>query len=203
MSTRWTRVARGSLAALVSTFVAAFSHAVAGGTAPSVAALSLAVAFSTLVCVALAGRGLSYWRVGASVAVSQVFFHSLFSLIATPVAHATGAAPVAHSGHDMAAMLVPTGVEASGALTADVAMIAGHVLAAVATFAAIVWGERAVRSMLAGALVRVSRFAALVRPAPVFVSRAVRLGRVRRIDAPAMLEVLRASVWHRGPPPAA
>lgn len=210
MSTRWTRVARGSLAALLSTFVAAFSHAIAGGSAPSVAALSLAIAFSTMICVALAGRGLSYWRIGASVAVSQVFFHTLFSLIATPAAQASGAAPASHTGHDMAAMLIPTGPTASGAsapgisaITVDVAMISGHVLAAVATFAAIVWGERAVRGMLCSALLRVSRFAALLLPTPVFAPRAVRLGSVRRIDAPAVLEVLRASLWHRGPPLAA
>ena len=204
MSARWTRVARGSLAAAFSTFVAAFSHAVSGGSAPGVAALSLAVAFSTLVCVALAGRGLSYWRIGASVAVSQIFFHTLFSLIVQPAAASPSAPTMAHAGHDMAAMFLPAGAAASGAsITVDVAMVTGHVLAAVATFAAIVWGERAARGLLAAALVRATRFAALLLPAPVFLPRAVRLGRVARIDAPAVLEVLRASVWHRGPPLAA
>jgi hypothetical protein len=207
MSTRWTRVARGSLAALVSTFVAAFSHAVAGGTAPSVAAVSLAIAFSMIACIALAGRGLSYWRIGTSVAVSQVFFHTLFSLIATPSATSGTASSAhgAHAGHDMTAMLIPTAGEASGAsaITLDVAMIAGHVLAAVATFAAIVWGERTVRGLMGAALLRVTRFSTLLVPTPVVARPAVRLGRVRRIDAPATLEVLRASVWHRGPPLAA
>ena len=199
MSARWTRVARGSLAAAFSTFVAAFSHAASGGSAPGVAALSLAVAFSTLVCVALAGRGLSYWRIGASVAVSQIFFHTLFSLIVEPAATSSAAPATAHAGHDMAAMFLPA---ASGgtAITVDVAMVTGHVLAAIATFAAIVWGERAARGLLAAALVRATRFAALLLPAPVFPPRAVRLGRVARIEAPAALEVLRASVWHRGPP---
>ncbi|KQP56811.1 hypothetical protein [Agreia sp. Leaf283] len=205
MSARWTRVARGSLAAAFSTFVAAFSHAVSGGSAPGIAALSLAVAFSTLVCVALAGRGLSYWRIGASVAASQVFFHTLFSLIVEPAPTSPAAPATAHAGHDMAAMFLPTGAAASGgaAITVDVAMVTGHVLAAVATFAAIVWGERAVRGLLAAALVRATRLAALLLPAPVFAPRSVRLGRVARIDAPAALEVLRASVWHRGPPLAA
>ncbi|MBF4632895.1 hypothetical protein ITJ38_00590 [Agreia pratensis] len=202
MSTRWTRVARGTLAAGFSTFVAAFSHAAAGGSAPSIAALSLAIAFSTMICVALAGRGLSYWRIGASVAVSQVFFHTLFSLIATPAARTPGSAPAAHSGHDMAAMFAPTGPAASSALAIgiDVAMIAGHVFAAVVTFAAIVWGERAVRGLLAAALVRATRLSALLVPSPSFAPPAIRVGRVHRIDAPAMLEVLRASLWHRGPP---
>jgi hypothetical protein len=211
MSTRWTRVARGSLAALVSTFVAAFSHAAAGGAAPSVAAVSLAIAFSMIACIALAGRGLSYWRIGASVAVSQVFFHTLFSLIATPAAAVSGTASsahgthAAHAGHDMAAMLVPAAGAASGtsAITLDVTMVAGHVLAAVATFAAIVWGERTVRGLLSAALLRVTRSSALLAATPVVARPSVRLGRVRRIDAPAMLEVLRASVWHRGPPLAA
>jgi hypothetical protein len=204
MSTRWTRVARGSLAAVFSTFVAAFSHAAAGGSAPSIAALSLAVAFSTMTCVALAGRGLSYWRVGASVAVSQVFFHTLFSLISTTPTPSSAAHPSAHAGHDMSAMLLPSGAGASGAaITVDVAMVAGHVLAAVVTFAALVWGERTLRGMASAALLRVSRFAALLLPTPVVAPRAERLGRVHRIDAPAVLEVLRASLWHRGPPLAA
>jgi hypothetical protein len=102
----------------------------------------------------------------------------------------------------MTAMLTPFSGAASGAsaITLDVAMVAGHVLAAVATFAAIAWGERAVRGLLSAALLRVTRFSALLAATPVVVRPAVRLGRVRRIDAPAMLEVLRASVWHRGPP---
>jgi hypothetical protein len=209
MSTRWTRVARGSLAALVSTFVAAFSHAVAGGNSPSVAAASLAIAFSTIACVALAGRGLSYWRIGVSVMVSQFFFHTLFSLIATPPAQASGAAhgtaSGAHGAHDMAAMLAPAPGAASGAsaIGVDVAMVASHVLAAAVTFAAIAWGERAIRGTMSATLLRVTRFSALLVPTIVVPGRAPRLGRVRRIDAPAMLEVLRASVWHRGPPLAA
>jgi hypothetical protein len=207
MSTRWTRVARGTLAAVFSTFVAAFSHAIAGGNAPSVAALSLAVAFSTIACVALAGRGLSYWRVGASVAVSQVFFHTLFSLIATPSTQMSSVSSSAHAGHDMAAMLAPVGAAASGTaasgtpvMAADIAMVAGHVLAAAVTFAAIVWGERTDRGMVSAALLHVARFAALVLPTPIVALRPVRLGPVRRVDAPAVLEVLRASLWHRGPP---
>jgi hypothetical protein len=201
VSTRWIRVARGTLAALLSTFVAAFSHAAAGGAAPSGAALSLAIAFSTIVCVALAGRRLSYWRIGASVTASQVFFHTLFSLIGTPTADVRGTAAGAHHTHDMAAMLQPTadGAAGAGAIALDVVMISGHLIAAVVTFAAIVWGERAVRGTLGTALLRLGRFAALL-PAPVFVSRPVRLGSVLRVDAPAVLELLLASLWHRGPP---
>jgi hypothetical protein len=104
----------------------------------------------------------------------------------------------------MSAMLLPSGAGASGAaITVDVAMVAGHVLAAVVTFAALVWGERTLRGMASAALLRVSRFAALLLPTPVVAPRAERLGRVHRIDAPAVLEVLRASLWHRGPPLAA
>jgi hypothetical protein len=201
VSTRWTRVARGTLAALLSTFVAAFSHTAAGGSPPSSAALSLAVAFSTIVCVALAGRRLSYWRIGLSVAASQLFFHTLFSLIATPATDVRGAATGAHGAHDMAAMLQPTtgGSPSVGAIAVDVVMVSGHLMAAVVTFAAIVWGERAVRGALGTALLRLGRFAALL-PAPIFVARPVRLGSVRRVDAPAVLELLLASLWHRGPP---
>ncbi|CAD5990469.1 hypothetical protein [Agreia sp. COWG] len=202
MSSRWTRVVRGTLAASFSTFAAAFSHAISGGNAPSVAALSLALAFSTITCIALAGRGLSYWRLGASVAASQVFFHTLFSMIQTPVSQAGGSAATvggaAHAGHDMATMFVPTGDVA--AITVSVAMIAGHVMAAVATFAAIAWAERSARGLLATAALRLTTLASLLLPTPLVAPRPARLGRVLRIEPRPTLRRLAASLQHRGPP---
>jgi hypothetical protein len=197
VNARWTRVVRGLLAASMSTFVAAFSHAVSGGGAPSVAALSLAVAFSSIVCVALAGRGLSLWRIGASVAASQILFHTLFSLIAAPTARATATAG-AHSGHDMTAMFSPG--SAASDVSIDAAMLAGHIVAAVVTFAAIVWGERAARGLATTAALQLSRLVSLLLPAHSFVRAPLRPGRIFRIEAPAPLERLLASLWHRGPP---
>jgi hypothetical protein len=197
VNARTTRVTRGLLAASISTFIAAFSHAVAGGGAPSVAALSLAVAFSSIVCVALAGRGLSLWRIGASVAASQIFFHTLFSVIATPAGQSATRAS-AHTGHDMTAMFSPGGTTTD--VTVDAAMLAGHVIAAVVTFAAIVWGERAVRGLATTASLHLSCLASLLLPAPSFVPAPLRPGRIFRIEAPAPLERLLASLWHRGPP---
>src|ERR1700709_933648 len=84
MTTRWARVVRGLVAASVAVFVADFAHVPGGGATPGFAGIALALAFSTLVCIGLAGRTLARWRVAASVVVSQGAFHLLFQVLGTP-----------------------------------------------------------------------------------------------------------------------
>jgi hypothetical protein len=81
MNTRWARFARGWIAAIVSLFVAACSHALAGGALPATAGLALCLAFSGAVCVLLAGKTLSLARLSIAVGLSQLPFHGLFSLL--------------------------------------------------------------------------------------------------------------------------
>lgn len=62
MTTRWARFARGWIAAIVSLFVAACSHSLAGGSLPAAAGIALSLAFSGATGVLLAGKTLSLAR---------------------------------------------------------------------------------------------------------------------------------------------
>ncbi|MBX3089057.1 MAG: hypothetical protein KF772_00540 [Cryobacterium sp.] len=136
--TRFERVVRGGIAALVSVFVAAFSHAVAGGQFPGIGGLLLSLALSTLVCIALAGRKLRLASLSASVLLSQGMYHWLFggmpdSAISTSVAPQLGHSHLAGSSLPVGAAHAHTSTE----------MLIAHVLAAVVTVLALAFGERA------------------------------------------------------------
>src|SRR5699024_1527126 len=83
------RALRGSAAPTAATFVALASHVLDGGSMPSLWGIIVPWALSTLVCVLLAGRTLSLWRLSASVVASQALFHQLFTVF-TPLASAPG-----------------------------------------------------------------------------------------------------------------
>ena len=113
MGTRWARFVRGWLAAGFATFVAAFSHVLAGGLMPGVFAVVASLALSAMVCVALAGKTLSLPRLGVSIAVSQALFHYIFSSHGVPltvIEHANHAdvsiAPVVAAPHHYGSMWV-------------------------------------------------------------------------------------------------
>src|SRR5690554_5818533 len=97
MTTRWARVLRGQVVAVCATFTAAFSHGAADGAHPPLAAIALALAFSSIVCVFLAAARLSRLRLAASVAVSQLLYHGLFSLFGVAAA-STGTMSSGHHG---------------------------------------------------------------------------------------------------------
>src|SRR3954469_12729041 len=103
MSSRGVRVARGLAAAGFATFVAALFHVAGGGLPPSALAVTVSLTFSGLACIALAGKHSSWWRLIASVAVSQFLFHALFVL--SPSGHFAGAAGHLHA--DAHLTLVP------------------------------------------------------------------------------------------------
>ncbi|MCX7523012.1 hypothetical protein OSC27_12080 [Microbacterium sp. STN6] len=214
MATRWARFARGWLAASIATVVAAFFHVATGGGAPGALGLTLALAFSGMACIALAGKTLSLWRLTISVALSQFLFHSLFDLGAaaghgTGAADGAGAAASAHAHHvthiDISAL---TGGEAGAALgahhhsliAAGPLMWCGHALAAIVTIVALRHGERAFWMLCSGIRVQVTRFAALLEPAPV--DRSPRAAVADRADTPADLGILLGTMRHRGPPAA-
>lgn len=200
--TRWTRVARGTLAALVSTFVAAFSHAVAGGPLPGAAGLALCLAFSSLVCIALAGRKWPRMRLAASIAASQAMFHGVFSALggAASAAQTTivpVGAPIAPHDHGTLALLNPLADHAHAA--GD--MWLAHLAAAVVTFLALAYGERSAttiagfaRTIVIGLLARM--------PEPVADSADVRLTATRiHAEQPRVRRLEYAELRHRGPPP--
>ncbi len=98
MSPRAARLLRGALLGGVATVLAAASHLVAGGPAPAGVALLLGGVFATAVGTVAVGRAregrraLTLPRTIAGVAVSQLAFHLVFSLLGQ-------GASVAVSGH--------------------------------------------------------------------------------------------------------
>ncbi len=184
MNSRWARVARGTIAAGFATFVAAFSHVVAGGQVPSLFGMAASLVISTMLCTILTSRAPSLWRLAASVALSQALFHALFSGLGTPV-------PVAH---DMAAM---GAVTSAPHLHADGPMWGAHAIAGVVTLVALRYAE----GVVWGAAQTVA----------LFLARLFQLPTVPRLELPgsapeAAARPLRAaapflsSMSYRGPP---
>ncbi len=208
MSSRWGRFVRGWLTASFAVFVAAFSHVAAGGAAPAPVSLALALAFSGMVCVALAGKSLSLWRSSVSVAFSQIVFHALFGLgggASSPILTAHGHhGPVSIStvsGTVSGSALDAMGMPLAGSSGADAWMWAAHGVAAVLTILALHRGERAVRLLLdltASGLAGVLRWSGDL--VPVFI-RALRSSPAAA-DAyvPSGFGFLRSSLSRRGPP---
>lgn len=195
MATRWARFARGWLAALFSTTVAAASHTLAGGNSPSVVSLVLALAFAGIACIALTGTRVSLVRLAASVALSQLAFHVLFGAIATSAVAAPGAA---HEHHATSAMLEP-GLAAS-AHHSDGWMWLGHAAAAVVTLVALRYGEGAFWRLASIALLFARTLFPPVPVVPALVRPAPRAAAVGRLVAPRLREVFRLSLGLRGPP---
>jgi hypothetical protein len=133
-------VARGTVAALVSVFVAAFSHAVAGGELPGAAGLVLCLAFSVLVCIALAGRRLPRTRLAASVAASQAMYHWLFGALGTGAIATGPVGGMSGHGHDASLGLHITAPHLHG--QGD--LLVAHIPAAVVTFLVLAFGERTI-----------------------------------------------------------
>ncbi|UFS57826.1 hypothetical protein [Subtercola endophyticus] len=141
MSSRAARTLRGLTAAGVAVFVAALSHALGGGEAPGGIGVVLALAFSAVVCVALAGKTLSLVRLSLAVGFSQLAFHLLFSIGAgggssvTAAGASGGGSGAADALQSMSGMSGMSGMGAAGmshgtsllSLTADNA--AAHAVA--------------------------------------------------------------------------
>lgn len=196
MTTRWGRFARGQIAAVFSTFVAAFSHGFAGGSHPPLFAMALALAFSGVVCVFLAGKRLSRIRLALSVALSQLLYHGLFTLFGsggTP----TGTVTAPHHG----AIVFSPGTGGTVIMNpADQWMLLAHAAAAAITFAVLLHGERLCIGL--ATLARVA-FAVLVGRMPWSASpTALKLSAPsgHRSAVPHRSLVIVSSLRHRGPP---
>ncbi|MEC5193362.1 MULTISPECIES: hypothetical protein [unclassified Arthrobacter] len=164
MTARGLRLVRGWIGAVVATSIAAGSHFLAGGNAPELPLLLLALALSGLTCTALTGRGLSLWRLSAGVTLSQGLFHWLFSGAAAP--HASSALAGGHHAHSSA--LEPSGTLLSSAADhASPLMWLGHAVAAVLTVAILRHGELAVAQLVQAIRLRVTAFLPLLLPLPV------------------------------------
>jgi len=197
MTTRWARVVRGQFVAAFATFVAAFSHGVVGGGHPPLFAVALALAFSGIACVALAGARLSRLRLGASVAISQLLYHGLFTLFGAGAP--SGGAMTSH--HHGVVVLSPGAVDVGAAQAADPWMLLAHAGAAVATFVVIVHGENLCSSL--ATLARLAIVALVRHPAPSQPAPArFRAPTGHRAAVQHRSLILSSSLAHRGPPAA-
>jgi hypothetical protein len=200
MTTRWARLARGLIAAIVSLFVAACSHALAGGALPATAGLALCLAFSGAACVLLAGKTLSLARLSAAVALSQLLFHGLFSLLAdAPLSTPSSAEAGMHHGGAVALQLATaTATVPPMSADADLRMWLGHAFGAIVTVAVLSLGERAFWALARLARLFISCILDVVLPVETAVS-----ARLSRSDRPAAVipHALIFSIHrHRGPP---
>src|SRR5690606_28685168 len=101
-ATRAARTARGALGAGAATLLAAVSHALAGGTITPLAVGATALLALPL-CVGLAGRIGSLWRLSLAVGASQFLYHWSFWGLGTSSAPG-GAEPVPHHASHLTAV---------------------------------------------------------------------------------------------------
>jgi hypothetical protein len=184
------------IAAAVATFVATMAHVAGGAGVPPLLNVALALVLAAPVCVLLAGRRLSWLRLGIAVTVSQFLFHALLTVPLTSAGTVVGG----HHGSSLpAATPSQLASESADHGAADPAMWCAHAVAIALTVALIGRGELAV-AVLARALglseviaLRTFAPAAVAALLPVAVpaaSGAVRRGFVRvlrRRGPPAML----------------
>jgi hypothetical protein len=129
--------------ASVATAAALLSHLLGGGAMPGWLGIVVPGVLSLTVCTALAVRRLSLWRTAASVALSQVLFHTLFVLGAPARPAVAGVASGRPTGHEMHEQLPPpSGGSPFELTTADVTMWCWHGVGAAMTVAALYSGER-------------------------------------------------------------
>jgi hypothetical protein len=200
MTTRWARFARGWIAAIVSLFIAACSHALGGGAIPATVGLALCLAFSGAVCVLLAGKTLSLARLSAAVALSQLLVHGLFSLLAdAPLGTPASAGPGMHHGDTMALQFSTAASELPPmSADAELRMWVGHAIGALVTIAALGYGERVFWGLLRLARLCIPRILDAVLP--VETAASARLSRSDRPDAVIPHSLVFSIHRHRGPP---
>lgn len=191
MTSRQVRVLRGVAAPLFAVFTAMVFHASAGGAVPSGAGLLLTLAIAVPPSILLARRRPSLWRLTASVVVSQLVFHVLFTMTSEH-SHL-----IVHAGHHTEHITVVAGPGAAMDMSASPLMWAAHAAAALVTIVALRHGERMARAILGLAI----RFAVRLIQAVVVVpegepAAAVPAPRLTLRDVAERIGRLR----HRGPP---
>lgn len=188
---RAARTARGALGAFASALLAAASHALAGGTVTALSIAATALVALPL-CVALAGRLGSLWRLSLAVVASQFLYHwSFWGLGAASPAGAAGA-PRGHAAH-LTTVFSPALISNG---TAEAWMWAAHAVAAILTITLLHRGERAAMSMAQLIL----RTLPLALPRTVTLPAAAKLRPSdRAVHLRARLTAL-SPISHRGPP---
>ncbi|WP_062205630.1 hypothetical protein [Demequina salsinemoris] len=187
------RLTRALAGAAVTTFAALGSHVLAGAHTPTLVGVAMPFALAFVVCFHLVGTRLTLPRLTAAVIASQGIFHLLF---------AWGTASATLSGDTSAHHVEPgsLAVHASHAGHSGTGMTIAHLMAAVATIAAIHRADRLWAALrgLATHLARRWR-EALTAPAPL-PAPATRIVPAVRRPVAARRAVVSQPALLRGPP---
>lgn len=184
MQSRASRVARGWIVGSFATGIAATSHGIAAGTAPSGLALGGALLFAGVLGTFVVGSRPSLPRLIAIVAGSQLAFHLVFSWL-TPGTAATAV------HHQTPAVLQPAAAHHG----TDPGMWAAHALAMLVTIVFLHRAELALWSLLRDA-VDVIRF----RPPVVVATPRTTLAVSAEAPRHPVPALFLSIVSHRGPP---
>jgi len=202
MNPRAARTLRGLGAGTTATAVAAVSHGLAGGTFPGLAGIALALVFSAIVSIVLVGRRLPVLRLAASIVLSQLAFHLVFSTLGN------AAEVVVTNGHHGAVTVTGSETVAGTATVTGTEIVShasplmwlAHGIAAALTVLALVYGERAIDG-----LHEVGRMLLARVLRPIAVARPTSLPRVTRPPLTLVARKAReliAACGLRGPPAA-
>ncbi len=183
------RLARGSIAAGLATWLALAFHLLGGGDVPAVAGVVIPFVLSWCACVVLAAWRGHALRLTASVVLSQGLFHLLFTL------GATGAASGGH--HGSAARLGSPDVAGAAPWTH---MWLAHLVAAAITVVALHSGERALARVSRTVVDAARRLCAVPRLEPVVIAVGDLPAKPRGVDGFADLGRFHRDIRRRGPP---
>ncbi len=190
MRSRAGRAARGWVAAIVATTIAAVSHGLADGAFPSLFGFGASVLLAGSAGTLLTARERSGWRLAATVAISQALFHGLFSALGTPSAPASATSHHGHAALDAATTAAPAHDHTT--------MWAAHVIAAVITFVLLRHAESGVLAVARGVRLVAQRLLGWFA-APAVPSRRVFAAPCRAPRLTRLLLTL-SSLRYRGPP---
>lgn len=190
MTPRASRLLRGTLLGSVATLLAALSHTWAGGVVPGALALTLGAVFAGAVGVIVVGRRGSLVRTAIAVAIGQLAFHLVFSLLGSGASVTSAASGHSHGMPSITASPLEA-VERGGAW-----MWVAHLAAGALTVLYLRHLERRLWSVLARLGWRLVATLGIVVPAPRVPVR------MATGAAPLMLTAapLRGGSALRGPP---
>ena len=190
---RHRRVTRAALSAGAATLTAATAHTLAGGGPPPWWMVLGVLLLALPVAVALVGRSFHPVGVAASVVAAQSLLHVAFASVSSPAAAWPSAGHVHGGGASLSGGLLTAMPAGTAHLHLTPGMVFAHLIAAVATVALLVWGERLARAIVRGWRRLVARVAAVSEaPQPP-----------RTLDGwspPLLLSVFLSALPTRGPP---